>query len=151
MPGALVIHGPNMNLLGSREPHLYGRRTLEEVNALMEKWAREKGWDVTMVQCNSEGEILEAIHGAPGKHDLLVINPAAFTHYSLALADGIRSVGIPAIEVHLTNIFAREENRRISVTASACSGMICGFGPWSYILALEAGERLLSGENTGIL
>jgi len=151
MPRALVIHGPNLNMLGRREPHLYGSRTLEEVNALIEKWALENGWEVATVQCNAEGEILAAIQKAPGMQDLIIINPAAFTHYSLAVADGLRSAGVPAIEVHITNIFAREESRRISVTAPACVGMISGFGVGSYILALEAGAQLLSVENADIL
>jgi len=143
MSRVLVIHGPSLNLLGEREPHIYGKTILEEVNREIEKWCLEKGWDVSIVQCNSEGEIINHIHDSAGLQDLVVINPAAYTHYSLAIADAIRAAGICAIEVHLTNIFAREEFRRISVIAPVCAGQICGFGANSYILALEAGEKIL--------
>mgnify|MGYP001015861231 CR=1 FL=1 len=148
---ALIIHGPNLNLLGRREPHLYGLMTLEEINAGIEEWAYKNGWEIASAQCNSEGEIIEKIHGACGCQDLILLNPAAYTHTSLAIADALRAVGVPAIEVHLTNIFAREESRRVSLTAPACVGLVCGFGMMSYILALEAGAQLLSEANPDIL
>ena len=134
----LVIHGPNLNLLGEREPHIYGTQTLAEVNQFIETSAREMNLDVECVQYNSEGSIVEAIHNARSAFDAIVINPGAYSHYSYAIADAIASISIPVVEAHLSNIAARESFRRTSVTAAACTGLVSGFGARSYVLALRA-------------
>lgn len=134
----LVIHGPNLNLLGEREPEVYGADTLEEVNRRLVSWAQDEGMELRIVQSNHEGEIIDAIHGARGWATGIVINPGAYTHYSYAIRDALHAVALPAIEVHLSNVHAREEFRRRSVTAPACRGQICGLGWYGYRLALEA-------------
>jgi len=134
----LVIHGPNLNLLGTREPDVYGKQTLDEVNTRIKEHARPKGAKVSFFQSNHEGEIIDAIQDSTGKHDGIVINPGAFTHYSLAIRDAIRAVGIPTVEVHISNIHGREPFRKHSVTAAACTGQISGFGDRSYLLAIDA-------------
>lgn len=133
----LVIHGPNLNLLGTREPDIYGTLTLQEINDLLQKEARQRKVAVKSVQTNSESEIISLIQKARGKFDGIIINPAAFTHYSYAIYDTILAVGVPTIEVHLSNIYKREEFRHKSVVAPACVGQICGFGYRSYLLALS--------------
>jgi 3-dehydroquinate dehydratase-2 len=138
----LVLHGPNLNLLGRREPEVYGRLTLEEVNGLIRKRAEELGVEVEIHQSNHEGVLVDLIQAAPGRFDALVINPGALTHYSLSLRDAIAAAGIPAVEVHLSNIHAREGFRRRSVTAPVCRGVVAGFGARSYLLALEAAREL---------
>jgi len=134
----LVLHGPNLNLLGNREVEIYGRLSLEELNSLLLKEARKLGVLLDCFQSNNEGDLLEQIHGAPGKYQGIIINPGAFTHYSIALRDALAGVKIPAVEVHLSNIHSREEFRRHSVIAPVVWGQICGFGPQSYLLALMA-------------
>lgn len=134
----LVIHGPNLNLLGEREPAVYGTQTLADVDAMLQQLARELGIEVSTVQHNSEGAIVDALHGARRSYDAIVINPGAYSHYSYAIADAISSIAVPVIEVHLSNIAAREEFRRTSVVARACVGSIAGFGTDSYGLALRA-------------
>lgn len=134
----LVIHGPNLNLLGEREPHIYGTQTLGEINQFIEATARELGTEVICNQYNDEGTIVTAIQDARTQYDAIVINPGAYSHYSYAIADALASISIPAIEVHLSNISAREAFRRTSVTAAACRGLISGFGARSYTLALRA-------------
>lgn len=134
----LVIHGPNLNLLGAREPEIYGKMTLKEINANLNKYAKNKKISLKIVQTNWEGKIIDLIQKARGKFDGIIINPAAYTHYSIAIYDTILAVGIPTVEVHLSNIYKREEFRRKSVIAPACVGQICGFGWRSYILAIEA-------------
>jgi 3-dehydroquinate dehydratase II len=134
----LVIHGPNLNLLGERQPEIYGKHTLAEINDSIAASAREMGIDVSFAQHNGEGSIVDAIHAARGTFDGIVINPGAFSHYSYAIADAIASVPIPVVEAHLSNIAARETHRRTSVTAAACAGSVSGFGRNSYILALRA-------------
>ncbi|HUA07872.1 MAG TPA: type II 3-dehydroquinate dehydratase [Candidatus Acidoferrales bacterium] len=134
----LVIHGPNLNLLGEREPEIYGRATLAELNERITDAARELGATVECVQHNGEGEIIDAIHAARVRCDGIVINPGAYSHYSYAIADAISSVNVPVVEVHLSNIAAREAHRRVSVTAASCVGSVSGFGPESYVLALRA-------------
>jgi 3-dehydroquinate dehydratase-2 len=138
----LVIHGPNLNLLGTREPEIYGRQTLDEINEAIRLHAEERGATVTFLQSNHEGGIIDRIHeygvkGSSKSHDALVINPGAYTHYSLAIRDAIESVGIPAIEVHLSNIHEREEFRRHSVIAPVCRDQIAGHGLRSYLMAID--------------
>lgn len=133
----LVLHGPNLNLLGKREVDIYGRLSLEELNVLLRREGEKLGLKVECYQSNSEGELLDRIHGAAGKFQGIIINPGAFTHYSIALRDALAGVDIPAVEVHLSNIHAREEFRRVSVIAPVVRGQIIGFGPQSYLLALQ--------------
>lgn len=138
----LVIHGPNLNLLGEREPEIYGTATLAEIDAGIVALARELGVEVDCAQYNGEGAIIEALHDARTRYDGVVINPGAFSHYSYAIADAITAIRIPVVEAHLSNIAAREAHRRVSVTAAACSGSISGFGAQSYELALRALAKL---------
>lgn len=133
----LVINGPNLNLLGRREPEVYGRQTYEDLVNLIKEQAVRKGLEATVFQSNHEGEIIDAIHQAAGNYDGLIINPGAYTHYSYAIFDAIKGVGLPALEVHLSNIAAREEFRRHSVTAAACLGQISGLGFQGYLAAMD--------------
>jgi 3-dehydroquinate dehydratase-2 len=139
----LVIHGPNLDLLGTREPDVYGTTTLAEIDARIGRVAEALKIDVRTVQHNSEGAIVDELHRAAATVDGIVINPAAFTHYAYALRDAIAAVGKPTIEVHLTNVHAREPFRAQSVTAGVCYGTIAGFGAESYCLALRALADLL--------
>ena len=134
----LVIHGPNLNLLGNREPDVYGSQTLAEVNEIVTTAADELGIEVRCDQYNGEGEIIDALQAARGQFDGVVLNPGAYGHYSYAIADAIAAIVIPVVEVHLSNVHAREEFRRISLTARACRGSISGFGAIGYALALRA-------------
>lgn len=134
----LVIHGPNLNLLGEREPEIYGTHTLARINETLESLARELQIELTCVQHNGEGHIIDELHASRAHYDAVVINPGAYTHYSYAIADAIAAIRIPVIEAHLSNIAAREAFRRTSVIAPACSGSIAGFGADSYVLALRA-------------
>lgn len=136
----LVIHGPNLNLLGEREEDIYGKARLADINKELKKRAKEKGHSVEIFQSNHEGEIVDKIGKARGKTDCIIINPAAYTHTSVAIRDALLAVKIPAIEVHLSHIYRREEFRQKSLVAPACVGQICGFGPASYYLALDAAE-----------
>jgi 3-dehydroquinate dehydratase II len=132
-----VIHGPNLNLLGVREPEVYGTVTLEEIDRRIAELAAELGIEVMTCQHNSEGEIIEAIQRAGCEADGIVINPAGYTHTSVAIHDALKAVPVPAIEVHLSNIFSREEWRHRSMTALACEGVIGGLGVESYLLAVR--------------
>ncbi len=134
----LIIHGPNLNLLGKREPEVYGETTLREINSRLRKLAREKGVSLKIAQTNSEGAIIDLLHEAIPWADGVILNPGAYTHYSWAIHDAVKACGLPVIEVHLTNIQAREGFRRRSVIAPACLGQISGFGWQSYALALDA-------------
>ncbi|MBV9277587.1 MAG: type II 3-dehydroquinate dehydratase [Candidatus Eremiobacteraeota bacterium] len=138
----LVIHGPSLNLLGTREPQIYGSKTLEDVNHDVMAAAKEHGIEVRFMQSNDEGAIIDAIHEARESADFMIINPGAYSHYSHAIADAISASGVRAIEVHLTNIFSREPFRRRSVIAPACVGSIVGFGSFSYVLAVRAAVQL---------
>jgi 3-dehydroquinate dehydratase-2 len=133
----LVVNGPNLNLIGTREPDIYGARTLADAEKLMRAYAREHDIDIDFFQSNVEGEIINYMH-QNSNADGIVINPAALTHTSIAIRDAIAAVKIPAVEVHLSNIHAREEFRRVSYIAPVCIGQISGFGINSYILGLEA-------------
>jgi 3-dehydroquinate dehydratase-2 len=140
MPGAvLVLHGPNLNLLGTREPAVYGRTTLAEVDRLIREHARRRGVRVECRQSNLEGELIGWLQGAAREgFQGVVFNPGAFTHYSIALRDAVAAIRVPVVEVHLSNIHGREEFRRHSVIAAAARGQIAGFGPRSYVLGLDA-------------
>ena len=134
----LVLHGPNLNLLGFRETHIYGTVTLDRINRDLEALAKELGAGLTIHQSNEEGELVAWIQKAVGQYDALVINPGAYTHTSVALRDAIGAVGIPTVEVHLSNLYRREEFRRHSYIAGVAVGQISGFGPESYTLGLRA-------------
>lgn len=134
----LVIHGPNLNLLGEREPEVYGTLTLDEIDDRIRAEAADLGIEVTCVQSNSEGAVIDAIHAARREADGIIINPGAYTHYSLAIRDALAAVALPAIEVHLSNVHAREEFRRHSVIAPVVRGQIVGLGAEGYLLALRA-------------
>lgn len=133
-----VIHGPNLNLLGSREPKIYGKITLSKINQALEKLARKKKIILKIRQSNHEGEIVELIGKAKNKFAGLLINPAAYTHTSVAIRDAILATGIPAVEVHLSNIYTREGFRQRSLISPVTHGQVCGFGIDSYLLGLEA-------------
>ena len=134
----LVIHGPNLDLLGMREPEVYGSLTLQEINQLLQEEATKRDIDLRLVQSNHEGEIIDAIHDSVRWADGIVINPAAYTHYSYAIRDALAAVRLPCVEVHLSNIHSRERFRSASVIAPVCQGQISGFGWRSYILGLQA-------------
>jgi 3-dehydroquinate dehydratase-2 len=138
---ALVIHGPNLNLLGTREPDVYGSVTLEEIDSLLR--AADGEWELDIHQTAREGEIIELLHAGIGSVDGAILNPAAYSHTSRAIADAIRSVPYPVVEVHLSNIHAREDWRKTSVTGEAAAGVVSGFGPASYLLGLDALRGLL--------
>jgi len=143
MKKILIIHGPNLNLLGKREPEVYGSLSLDEINGRIKALADSKKVSVDIVQSNSEGEIVSIIGSSPGKYDAIVINPAAYTHTSVAIRDAISSTGFPTVEVHISNIYKREEFRRNSLIAGAATGQISGFGINSYLLGLLAAIDLV--------
>jgi 3-dehydroquinate dehydratase II len=133
-----VLNGPNLNLLGQREPEVYGRTTLAEIETMVRDAARSHGADIEWLQTNHEGELVDAVQGLRGRVDGALVNAAALTHSSLALRDAMLAVRIPFVELHLSNIFAREPERRHSVIADLAIGLITGFGAQSYLLALQA-------------
>lgn len=142
----LCIFGPNLNLLGEREREIYGTLSFEELVDLLKRKAEQKGIELEIVQSNHEGVIIDAIHRARGKYDGIIINPGAYTHYSIAIRDALKAVEVPAIEVHMSNIYAREEFRHRSVTAPVCWGQITGLGYLGYLLAIEAFALLWVGK-----
>ena len=138
MKKILVIHGPNLNLLGKREPQIYGKATLAQINQSLGKLAKKNKLKLTVKQSNHEGEIVDLIGKAKNKFDGILINPAAYTHTSVAIRDAILAAGVLTVEVHLSNIYAREEFRHKSLISPVSKGTILGFGPKSYLLGLEA-------------
>ncbi|OGS33796.1 MAG: type II 3-dehydroquinate dehydratase [Elusimicrobia bacterium RIFOXYC2_FULL_34_12] len=142
MKKILIIHGPNLNLLGKREPKIYGKFSLEDINNRIKKLAKEKKVSVDFFQSNHEGEIVDVIGKAPKKYDVIVINPAAYTHTSVAIRDAVAAIDIPVVEVHISNIYHREEFRQKSLIADVATGQISGFGVNSYLLGLLAAIEL---------
>jgi len=143
MSKILVIHGPNLNLLGKRELNIYGEVTIGEINRDLEALAKPKGVSLEIIQSDHEGEIVEAVGKAKGHFDAILINPAAYTHTSVAIRDAISAVAIPTVEVHLSNIYAREDFRHTSLIAPVARGQISGFGKMSYLLGLQAAIALI--------
>ncbi|HWJ03571.1 MAG TPA: type II 3-dehydroquinate dehydratase [Verrucomicrobiae bacterium] len=144
MHKVLVLNGPNLNMLGIREPGVYGKTTLPQIEAGLLARGRELGLQVECFQSNHEGELIDRIHAAHGQVEFILFNPGAFTHYSIALRDALKSVDIPAVEIHLSNIAAREEFRNHSVIAPVCIGQLAGFGPLGYYLGLEVAANHLN-------
>jgi len=138
MHSILILNGPNLNLLGTRQPEVYGRETLAMIQEKCVNHAADRGVSVEFMQSNHEGVLLDAIHSAKGTHSGIILNAGAYTHTSIALMDALYSVEIPSIEVHLSNIHAREEFRQVSYISRAVLGQICGFGSHGYILAIDA-------------
>ncbi len=145
----LFLNGPNLNLLGQREPQIYGRTTLADIEAAVRQRAAKRGIEIEFEQTNLEGELVTWIQKATGKFDVIVLNAAAYTHTSVALRDAIAAVGTPTIEIHLSNVHAREEFRSKSLIAPVCIGQITGFGADSYILALEAAVNINERQKPG--
>lgn len=142
MRTVFVIHGPNLNLLGRREPEVYGTVTLDDINARLRALATELGLEIRIMQSNSEGEIVSAIQDAGDWAEVLILNAGGYTHTSVAIPDAIKGVSLPTIEVHLSNIHARESFRQQNYLSRVCVGQICGFGAQSYLLALRAAHAL---------
>ena len=140
----LIIHGPNLNLLGEREPGIYGKESLEDINKKLAELATELKVEVETYQSNVEGEIINSLQKARGKFQAIVINPGGYTHTSVAIRDAIAAVKIPTVEVHLSNIYAREEFRQKSVIAPVAAGQVSGFGANSYLLGLRAAVGLIT-------
>ena len=140
----LLINGPNLNLLGNREKDIYGDLSLAEIEELSKKKSKELNIELSFCQSNSESEIIELIQSVQNKHEGLIINPAAYTHTSVAILDALRAISKPKIEIHLSNIYVREDYRKTSITAAGVNGSICGFGYLSYILAIEALNSILN-------
>ena len=143
MKKILLIHGPNLNLLGEREPGIYGRDTMATINAEVVDKCQKNGMDCVVFQSNSEGAIIDRIHAAREDCDAILLNAGAYTHYSIAIRDAIAAVRLPVIEIHLSNVHAREDFRHASVIAPVCAGVIAGFGKNSYLLAVDAVKGLL--------
>ena len=144
MKKIIIINGPNLNLLGNREKNIYGDISLQDIEKKTKEKCKEMDMDLFFCQSNNEGELINFIQSAEEKYDGLIINPAAFTHTSLALLDALRAISKPKIEIHLSNIYNREDYRKKSITSEGVNGLICGFGPLSYILAIEALNKLIN-------
>jgi len=143
MSKILVVHGPNLNLLGQREVDVYGKITIDEINQELKKIAKKNKTELEIIQSNHEGEIVDVVGNAKGnKVDAILINPAAYTHTSIAIRDAVSACGVPTVEVHLSNIYSREEFRHTSLIAPVAKGQVSGFGKTSYILGLQAAIEL---------
>jgi len=143
----LVLNGPNLNLLGQREPSVYGNTGLDVLVKALKKYGEELGILVDHVQTNSEGELIDILHGAIGRYEGIILNPGAYTHYSYAIRDAVASIDVPVLEVHISNIYAREEFRSRSVIAPVCVGQISGLGIYGYQLALDYFRRYYNEKN----
>ena len=141
----LILHGPNLNLLGTREPEVYGSMTLNDINNKLVELGRELGAEIKCLQSNHEGALIDALHDARIWADGVVFNPGAYTHTSIALRDAISAIQIPVVEVHLSNVYAREEFRHVSMISAVCRGKVTGFGWRSYVLGLRALVDVLGG------
>ena len=139
----IVIQGANINLIGERETTIYGREGIEDINRQITAYAEKLGIECEVYHSNSEGEIIDTIHQVRKNIDGIIINPGAYTHYSIAIRDAVSAVCLPCIEVHMSNICAREEFRRISIIAPVCIGQICGFGKFGYFMALDAMQNII--------
>ncbi len=146
MTRILVVHGPNLNLLGRREPEIYGTTTLDTINEQLRDAAREAGVEVEILQSNHEGEIVDFLNQGLGRVDGLILNAAAYTHYSVAIRDAVTALGVPSVEVHLTNIHAREGFRKRSLMAPVVTGQVVGLGAYGYVLALQGLLHFLAGK-----
>ena len=146
MKKIIIINGPNLNLLGNREKKIYGDTSLEKIKSLCEAHCDKHNLKCSFHQSNHEGELIEAIHSVDNGFDGIIINPAAFTHTSIALLDALRATSKPKIEIHISNIYAREDYRRKSITSEAVDGVICGFGDNGYVLAIDAIKNLIYSE-----
>ena len=143
MKKIIIINGPNLNLLGNRETEVYGNVSLQDIEKISKEKCKELNMDLFFCQSNNEGELINFIHLVENKYDGLIINPAALTHTSVALLDALRSISKPKIEIHLSNIYNREDYRKKSITSEGVNGLICGFGSLSYVLAIEAINNLI--------
>ncbi len=143
MKKIIIINGPNLNLLGNRENNIYGKDSLDKIKSECKKKCLEKKLEMFFFQSNNEGEIIDKIHEVDRIYDGLIINPAAYTHSSIAILDSLRSINKPKIEIHLSNINAREDYRKKSITSEGVDGLICGFGGNSYLLGIEAISKLI--------
>ena len=143
MKKIIIINGPNLNLLGNREKNIYGDISLQAIEKKTKEKCKEMDIDLFFCQSNNEGELINFIQSAEEKYDGLIINPAAFTHTSVALLDALRAISKPKIEIHLSNIYNREDYRKNSITSEGVNGLICGFGSLSYMLAIEAINNLI--------
>jgi 3-dehydroquinate dehydratase II len=139
----LIMNGPNLNMLGTREPEVYGKQTLGDIEKLCQTRAGDLGLEIDFRQSNSEGELVDWIQKANADHALIILNAGAYTHTSIAILDALRASGLPVIEVHISNIFQREEYRHASFVSEAATGVICGFGSKGYELALDAAADLI--------